>query len=40
MKKIFFVMSTDDYSGAEAVNFSIINNLKDKYEFYWVSRKN
>ncbi len=39
MKKIFFVMSTDDYSGAEAVNFSIINNLKDKYEFYWVSRK-
>lgn len=37
--KVFFVMSTDAYSGAEAVNFSIMNALKDKYEFYWVSRK-
>lgn len=39
MKKIFFIMSTDDYSGAEAVNFSIIENLRHKYEFYWVSKK-
>lgn len=39
MQKIFFIMSTDDYSGAEAVNFSIIDNLKDKYDFYWVSKK-
>ena len=39
MKKIFFVMSTDDYSGAEAVNFSIINNLSKEYDFYWVSKK-
>lgn len=37
-KKIFFIMSTDDYSGAEAVNFSIINGLKDKFDFYWVSQ--
>lgn len=38
-KKVFFVMSTDDYSGAEAVNITIIENLRDKYDFYWVSRK-
>lgn len=38
-KKIFFIMSTNDFSGAEAVNFTIIENLKDKYDFYWVSRK-
>lgn len=38
-KKVFFIMSTDDFSGAEAVNFSIIENLSDKYDFYWVSRK-
>ena len=38
-KKIFFIMSTNDYSGAEAVNFSIIENLKEKYDFYWVSKK-
>lgn len=37
-KKIFFIMSTDDYSGAEAVNFSIIDGLRDKYDFYWVSK--
>lgn len=38
-KKVFFIMSTDDFSGAEAVNFSIIEGLKDKYDFYWVSSK-
>ena len=38
-KKVFFIMSTDDYSGAEAVNFSIIENLKEKYDFYWVSKR-
>ena len=38
-KKVFFIMSTDDYSGAEAVNFSIINGLKQKYDFYWISKK-
>lgn len=38
-KKVFFIMSTDDYSGAEAVNFDIIENLKHKYDFYWVSKK-
>lgn len=38
-KKVFFIMSTDDYSGAEAVNFSIIENLKEKYDFYWISKK-
>lgn len=38
-KKVFFIMSTDDYSGAEAVNFSIIENLNEKYDFYWVSKK-
>lgn len=38
-KKIFFIMSTDDYSGAEIVNFNIIEQLKDNYDFYWVSRK-
>lgn len=38
-KKVFFIMSTDDFSGAEAVNFSIIDGLKDKYDFYWVSKK-
>lgn len=38
MKKVYFIMSTDDFSGAESVNFSIINLLKKKYDFYWVSR--
>lgn len=38
-KKVFFIMSTDDYSGAEVVNFDIIENLKHKYDFYWVSKK-
>lgn len=38
-KKVFFIMSTNDFSGAENVNFSIINGLKDTYDFYWVSRK-
>lgn len=38
-KKIFFIMSTDDFSGAESVNFSIIDGLKHKYDFYWVSKK-
>lgn len=38
-KKIFFVMSTDDFSGAEAVNFNIIDALKEKYDFFWVSKK-
>ncbi len=37
--RVFFVMSTNDYSGAEAVNFSIIKNLRDKYDFCWVSRE-
>lgn len=37
--KIFFVMRTNDYSGAEAVNFEIIKNLRDEFDFYWVSRK-
>ena len=32
-------MNTDDYSGAEAVNFSIIKNLRNEFDFYWVSRK-
>ena len=36
-KKIFFIMSTNDFSGAEFVNFSIIEGLKEKYDFYWVS---
>lgn len=39
LKKIFFIMSTDDYSGAEAVNFEIIDNLKAYFDFYWVSKK-
>lgn len=38
-KKIFFIMSTNDKSGAEIVNFDIIDNLQEKYEFYWVSQK-
>lgn len=38
-KKIFFIMSTNAFSGAEAVNFRIIENLRNKYDFYWVSRK-
>lgn len=38
-KKVFFIMSTDDYSGAEAVNFNIIKMLSDKYDFFWISRK-
>lgn len=32
-------MSTDAFSGAEQVNFTIIENLKDKYDFHWVSRR-
>lgn len=36
-KKIFFIVNTNVYSGAEAVNINIINNLKNKYDFYWVS---
>lgn len=36
-KKIFFLVSSNIYSGAEAVNLNIINNLKDKYDFSWVS---
>lgn len=38
-KKIFFIMSTDDFSGAESVNFSIIEELNKIYDFYWVSKK-
>lgn len=38
-KKVFFIMNTNDYSGAEAVNFSIIECLNKEYDFYWVSRK-
>lgn len=38
-KKVFFILNTDDYSGAEAVNIAIIDELKEKYDFYWVSRK-
>lgn len=37
-KKVFFIMNTNDFSGAESVNFSIIDALKDKYDFYWVSK--
>lgn len=37
-KKIFFIMSTDDFSGAEIVNKRIISYLKNDYDFYWVSR--
>ncbi|MDD3392078.1 MAG: glycosyltransferase [Bacilli bacterium] len=39
MLKLFFIMSTDDFSGAESVNFSIIKSLNDKYDFYWVSKR-
>ena len=35
MKKVIFVVNTDSYSGAEAVNIKIIENLKDKYDFYY-----
>lgn len=38
-KKIFFIVNSNIYSGAEAVNINIINHLKNKYDFYWVSRK-
>lgn len=38
-KKVLFIMSTNDFSGAENVNFDIIANLKEKYDFYWVSKK-
>lgn len=38
-KKIFFIMSTNDFSGAEAVNFKIIEGLRDSYDFYWVSKR-
>lgn len=38
-KKIFFIVNTNIYSGAEAVNINIINHLKNKYDFYWVSKK-
>lgn len=38
-KKIFFIVNTNVYSGAEAVNINIIRNLKKDYDFYWVSNK-
>lgn len=38
-KKVFFIVNTNVYSGAEAVNINIINNLKKDYDFYWVSSK-
>ena len=38
-KKIFFILSTNEYSGAEAVSINIINELKEKYDFYYVSKK-
>lgn len=38
-KKIFFIVNTNVFSGAESVNINIINNLKNKYDFYWVSHK-
>lgn len=37
-KKIFFIVNTSEFSGAESVNFSIIEGLKKKYDFYWVSK--
>ena len=37
-KKVFFIMSTNEFSGAESVNLSIFENLKEKYDFYWVSK--
>ena len=38
-KKVFFIMNTDDFSGAESVNLSIVEGLKDKIDFYWVCKK-
>lgn len=38
-RKIFFIVNTNVFSGAESVNINIINNLKNKYDFYWVSHK-
>lgn len=38
-KKVFFLVSTNIYSGAEAVNLNIINNLKDDFNFTYVSPK-
>ena len=38
-KKVFFIVNTNVYSGAEAVNINIIKHLKNKYDFYWVSKK-
>lgn len=37
-KKILFIMNSNIYSGAEKVNISIINSIKDQYDFYWVSK--
>lgn len=37
-KKVLFIVNSNVFSGAESVNFSIIEALKDKYDFYWVSR--
>ena len=37
-KKIFFVLNTNVMFGAELVNLEIINSLRDKYDFYWVSQ--
>lgn len=37
MKKILFLMPNKGYSGAEKVVIDIINNLKYKYEFIYVS---
>ena len=37
MKKILLIMPNDGYSGAEKVIFQIINGLKNKYEFIYVS---
>ena len=39
MKKVFFIMSTNDFSGAEAVNFDIVNGLRGEFDFYWVSKR-
>lgn len=38
-KRILFILNSNVFSGAESVNFSIIEALKDKYDFYWVSRR-
>ena len=38
-KKVFFIVNSNIFSGAESVNFSVIKNLSKEYDFYWVSRK-